>query len=79
VTEDAAAYKEFYDKLASNTHVLSIYQFKVTDDVKNGFFELSKAHWDLRSFILDILPAYLPNSGFIGGVKPGEDNFHVAA
>jgi hypothetical protein len=48
--------------------------------VKNDFFEQSKAHWDaLRSFILDILPAYLPNGGFIGGVKPGEDDFHVAA
>ncbi|KIM85418.1 hypothetical protein PILCRDRAFT_778214 [Piloderma croceum F 1598] len=81
VTEDAAVHKEFYDnKLAGNAHVLSIYQSKVTDDVKNGFFEQSKAHWDaLRSFILDILPAHLPNSGFIGGAKPGEDDFHVAA
>jgi hypothetical protein len=48
--------------------------------VKIGFFEQSKAHWDaVRSFILNILPAYLPNSGFVGGVKPGEDDFHVAA
>jgi len=80
-TENAAAHKEFYDnKLAENGHVLSIYQSKVADSVKNDFFEQSKAHWDaLRSFILDILPAYLPNSGFIGGAKPGEDDFHVAA
>jgi len=48
--------------------------------VKNDFFNKSKAHWAaLRTFILDILPEYLPNSGFIGGVRPGEDDFHVAA
>ena len=30
-------------------------------------------------FIKDILPGYLPDSGFIGGERPGEDDFHVAA
>jgi hypothetical protein len=74
-------YKDFYvNKLAGIGHVLSIYKSKAPDHVKNGFFEQSKAHWDaLRTFILDILPAHLPNNEFIGGPEPGEDDFHVAA
>lgn len=80
-TEGAAAYKNFYDnKLADNGHILAIYQSSVSSSIKNEFFKKSKSHWDaIRSFILDILPTYLPESGFIGGTRPGEDDFHVAA
>lgn len=81
VHEDAVDHKDFYnDKLAGNGHALSVYQSQVPEHVKNEFFKTSKAHWDsLRSFILNILPTYLHASGFIGGVVPGEDDFHVAA
>lgn len=78
---DSANHRAFYDrKLAVNSQVLAIYQSKVPDDIKNGFFKKSEAHWKaLRSFILDILPSHLPENGFIGGGRPGEDDFHAAA
>lgn len=81
VHEDAVEHAAFYEeKLTSNGQVLAIYQSKVPEAVKNGFFEKSKKHWEsLRSFIVEVLPGYLPDHGFIGGAQPGEDDFHVAA
>ncbi|KAG1867870.1 hypothetical protein DFJ58DRAFT_768175 [Suillus subalutaceus] len=77
----SANHREFYDaKIAENGRVLSIYQAKAPENVKNSFFEYSRAHWDtLKAFILEELPDVLPESGFLGGDKPGEDDFHLAA
>jgi hypothetical protein len=33
----------------------------------------------LKAFILKELSDILPESGFLGGDKPGEDDFHLAA
>lgn len=33
----------------------------------------------MKAFILEELPDILPESGFLGGDKPGEDDFHLAA
>lgn len=30
-------------------------------------------------YILNVLPTILPDSGFIAGSEPGEDDFHVGA
>lgn len=81
VTDEAAPFKSFYDeKIAGNGHLLNIYTHKAPAHVKDGFFGVSNAHWaNLRTFIVETLPVYLPESGFIGGEKPGEDDFHVAA
>jgi len=66
--------------VTDNGQVRSIYRSKVAENMKNDSFERSKAHCDaLRSFISIFSPAYLPNSGFVGRDKPGEDDFHVAA
>ena len=42
------------------------------------FFATSAAHWaNIVGYILNDLPAILPESGFIDGAEPGEDDFHV--
>ena len=44
------------------------------------WFELSNGAWAaIRKFILTDIPAILPESGYIGGAVPGEDDFHLAA
>ncbi|KAG2129951.1 hypothetical protein DEU56DRAFT_489271 [Suillus clintonianus] len=80
-TPQSVDHRNFYDaKVAENGKVLSIYQAKAPENVKNGFFEISRVHWDtLKAFILDELPDILPESGFLGGDIPGEDDFHLAA
>ncbi|KAG0709049.1 hypothetical protein DFH29DRAFT_890302 [Suillus ampliporus] len=80
-TFQSANHREFYDaKIAENGKILSIYQAKAPENVKNSFFESSRAHWDaLNTFILVELPGILPESGFLGGDKPGEDDLHLAA
>lgn len=80
-TAGATPHKNFYEsKAASNGQILAIYEGKVTDDVKLDFFKRSQTHAEsVRSFILDTLPAYLPDKDYIGGARPGEDDFHIAA
>lgn len=44
------------------------------------FFHSSTIHWNnLKQFISDDLTKLLPDTGFLGGVNPGEDDFHLAA
>ncbi|RPD63006.1 hypothetical protein L227DRAFT_599271 [Lentinus tigrinus ALCF2SS1-6] len=78
---EAAAFKEFYDgKKAGNGGFLAIYKGEVPEDAKQHFFKQSIAHWkNIVAFILDELPAVLPESGFLGGDTPGEDDFHLGA
>jgi hypothetical protein len=80
-TSQGANHRKFYDaKIAENGRILSIYQAKAPENVKDSFFECSRAHWNtLKAFILEELPDILPESGFLGGDKPGEDDFHLAA
>ena len=41
---------------------------------------LFRSHWKaIVGYILNDLPSILPESGFIGGSDPGEDDFHVGA
>ena len=81
VLPDAAAFKEFYDaKKAGNGGILAIYKGAVPEDAKQQFFKQSDAHWqNIAVFITEELPAVLPESGFLGGETPGEDDFHLAA
>jgi glutathione S-transferase len=78
---EAAAHKDFYDaKIKGNGGLLAIYKGEVPEESKQGFFKQSQAHWEaLRHFILNVLPSRLPESGFLGGERPGEDDFHVGA
>jgi hypothetical protein len=66
--------------MASNGSLLAIYQSKASSDVREGFLESSKQHMEnIAEFVRNILPDYLPESDFIGGERPGEDDFHVVA
>lgn len=81
VLPEAAAFKEFYDaKKAGNGGILAIYKGAVPEDAKQQFFKQSDAHWqNIAVFITEDLPAVLPESGFLGGETPGEDDFHLEA
>jgi len=52
---------------------------KAPENVKQGYFAQSTSHVDtLRVYITETLPKYLPEEGFVGGERPGEDDFHIA-
>ncbi|TCD63994.1 hypothetical protein EIP91_004696 [Steccherinum ochraceum] len=80
-TPEAAPFKAFYDdKIKGNGGILAIYAGQASEDVKQGFFKTSQQHFkNIANFILKELPGYLPDSGFIDGEVPGEDDFHVGA
>ncbi|KAG8978001.1 hypothetical protein FRB90_008606 [Tulasnella sp. 427] len=73
--------KAFYDaKLQFNGFLDSVYNPDAPTELKETWFAKSKAAWDaIRAFILNDIPAVLPESGYIGGQYPGEDDFHLAA
>ncbi|KAI0762916.1 hypothetical protein C8Q74DRAFT_188390 [Fomes fomentarius] len=78
---EAAQFSTFYEaKKKDNGGILAIYKGAVPDEVKQGFFKHSIAHWQaLANFILEELPTVLPESGFLGGETPGEDDLHLGA
>ena len=80
-TSEAADFQDFYKaKIEGNGGLLSVYADKASPDAKQKFYETSIQHWkNLKSFILNDLPSYLPDSGFIAGDAPGEADFHVGA
>jgi glutathione S-transferase len=78
-TPEAAEFKTFYaEKLAANGGLLRVYKGEVPEEAKNGFFQVSTGHVaNIRDLILHVIPAKLPASGFLGGARPGEDDFHL--
>jgi hypothetical protein len=78
-TPEAAAFKTFHDeKIAANGGLLKVYKYEVPEQAKEGFFQASTGHIaNIRELILKTIPAKLPSSGFLGGAKPGEDDFHL--
>lgn len=80
-TPEAGPYKAIYDaKIAGNGHLLDFYDGKLSPEFKQGFFAHSASAWkSIRELLLEVVPKYLPESGFIGGDAPGEDDFHLAA
>ena len=78
---EAAGLKEFYDtKKTQNGGALAVYKGQVPEEAKQGFFNMAVGHWqNIATFILEDLPAALPESGFLGGTNPGEDDFHLGA
>jgi len=66
--------------LAANGPVAALYTGTAPPELKQDYFAKSTQHWvDLRAFLLNELPQYLPASGFIAGDRPGTADFHVAA
>ncbi|KAK7015877.1 hypothetical protein VNI00_019019 [Paramarasmius palmivorus] len=80
-TPEATAFKSFFEsKLAANGGLLGIYKGEAPAAAKEGFFKQSQNHYDtIATFVNQELPRYLPESGFVGGDQPGEDDFHLGA
>ncbi|KAF5368603.1 hypothetical protein D9758_002397 [Tetrapyrgos nigripes] len=81
-TPEGAPHKQFYEeKIKSNGSLLAIYQGKVSEAGKQAFFQGSQGHLErIEAFIQKDLPGYLPESAqFLGGERPGQDDFHLAA
>jgi len=74
-------FKAFYEgKVPQIDFLAAVYAPGAPDAVKTPFFEKSTQLWaDIATFLQMTLPSYLPENGFIGGDKPGEDDFHLAA
>ncbi|KAG8929745.1 hypothetical protein FRC03_001706 [Tulasnella sp. 419] len=72
---------DFYTaKLAANGFLNIVFSDSPPAPVKEGWFAKSEEAWKaIVSFILNDLPAALPDSGYIGGDVPGEDDFHIGA
>lgn len=81
VSPEAAQFKAFYDaKIAGNGGLLALFKGEVPESAKTAFFANATQHWQrIANFIASELPGILPESGFIGGEVPGEDDFHLAA
>ncbi|KAF7339892.1 GST N-terminal domain-containing protein [Mycena venus] len=78
---EAEAFKAFYEtKKGQNGGLLAIVTGKAPEEHKAGFFDKSQAHFDsVKTAVFEVIPGFLPDSGFIGGEAPGEDDFHVGA
>ncbi|KAF9654036.1 hypothetical protein BDM02DRAFT_3107253 [Thelephora ganbajun] len=79
VTPEAAEFKAFYDeKITANGGLLKVYKYEVPEEAKNGFFQASTGHVaNIRDLIINTISVKLPASGFLGGEKPGEDDYHL--
>ncbi|KAL0572477.1 hypothetical protein V5O48_009484 [Marasmius crinis-equi] len=80
-TPEGTGLKDFYEpRLKGNGDLHAIYQNKASEEEKKKFFAHSNEHYDaIAAFIHDELPKHLPESGFIGGSTPGEDDLHLGA
>ncbi|KAG9046815.1 hypothetical protein FS837_003575 [Tulasnella sp. UAMH 9824] len=81
--DTAGKYKELYDyRYDLEAPQRAIYFTFVPnpsiDSAKAAYFSASEKIWEaIRNFILADVPRYLPEGpGFIGGERPGEDDFH---
>lgn len=75
---EGAAFKDFYaQKLEGNGGILKIYNGEAPG---TDFFTVSTNHWkNVVEYLTTDFVAVLPESGFIGGAEPGEDDFHFGA
>lgn len=93
-TTEAQVHKALYDKkIASISKLHALLKGQATEDTKRDFFAASTALWDaIKVFVLEALPAALSHhhdgdndsngsteGPFIGGARPGVDDFHVGA
>lgn len=76
----APEHKAFYAaKLSQNGFLVSLLDNVAPPEAVRYFIARSNVHWkNVSRFVLTDLPVYLPESGFIGGNRPGEDDFHLA-
>jgi len=77
----APEFAEFYEeKKKSNGFLNEIFQGRGTPQAKETWFKISNDTWaNIKTFANTDIVAILPESGYIGGEYPGEDDFHLAA
>ena len=80
-TPEAQVHKVFYDRQITGLSGLhAVLNGQSPDDSKQRFFSKSSALWDdIKVFIIETLPNSITEGPFIGGVRPGVDDFHVGA
>jgi len=80
-TPEAREHKAFYDwQVTRISGLLAVLNGQVPDDGKQRFFSRSSALWDaIKAFIIERLPTAITKGPFIGGERPGVDDFHVGA
>ncbi|KAF8498205.1 hypothetical protein F5888DRAFT_1612739, partial [Russula emetica] len=65
------------------TKISSVYAVlngQASDDAKQSYFSASSAVPDgVKVFVVETLPAAITESPFIGGARPGVDDFHFGA
>jgi hypothetical protein len=78
---EAQVHKAFYDQQITKISGLhALLNGQAPDEAKQGFFSKSSALWDgIKVFIVETLPTAITEGPFIGGVRPGVDDFHVGA
>jgi len=77
----APEFATFYaEKIKSNGFLNDIYQGRASAEAKATWFKISTDTWvAIKAFALNDVVDILPESGYIGGEYPGEDDFHLAA
>lgn len=78
---EAKVHKRFYDKkITAISELHALLNWQASDEAKRDFFSTSTALWEsIKAFVLETLPAAIAEGPFIGGDRPGVDDFHVGA
>lgn len=80
-TPEAEVHKEFYDtQITKISGLQAVLNGQAPDEAKQRLFSKSSALWDgIKVFIVQTLPTAITEGPFIGGARPGVDDFHVGA
>jgi hypothetical protein len=80
-SDEGQAHKTFYDqKIASISQVQALLNGQASDRDKQGYFARSTDLWvSTKDFAVETLPGAITVGPFIGGARPGVDDFHVGA
>jgi hypothetical protein len=81
MTPEGQAHKSFYDqRIAAISGLYALLNGQASDEVKQSSFSATTALWDaIKAFTVETLPAAIAEGPFIGGDRPGVDDFHVGA
>lgn len=79
-TPEGQENKPFYDRQIAKVSGIVAILNDASDEAKQGLYSKSNALWDSsKVFILETLPGAIAEGPFIGGARPGVDDFHVGA
>jgi hypothetical protein len=76
---EGQVHRPFYEaRITKLSGLLAVLNGQATNDAKQAFFSKSTALWDnVKVFMVETLPAAIAEGPFIGGARPGVDDFHV--